>query len=206
LHQRKLLIKKGAEADIYLIDWYGRKAISKVRTPKPYRHKSLDDSIRKNRTIHEGNMLSCAKMIGIRSPFIYFIDPVRAEIVMEFIEGKNAKEMMTHDLAYRIGRYAGLLHSNNIIHGDLTTSNFIVGKKLVLLDFGLAFHSVRNEDKAVDVKLIKTILKSAYSSVYERTFNGFLKGYSKVVSAEEVGRILKNVYDIERRGRYARII
>jgi len=165
LHQRKLLIKKGAEADIYLIDWYGRKAISKVRTPKPYRHKSLDDSIRKNRTIHEGNMLSCAKMIGIRSPFIYFIDPVRAEIVMEFIEGKNAKEMMTHDLAYRIGRYAGLLHSNNIIHGDLTTSNFIVGKKLVLLDFGLAFHSVRNEDKAVDVKLIKTILKSAYSSV-----------------------------------------
>jgi TP53 regulating kinase and related kinases len=206
LHQRKLLIKKGAEADIYLIDWYGRKAISKVRTPKPYRHKSLDDSIRKNRTIHEGNMLSCAKMIGIRSPFIYFIDPVRAEIVMEFIEGKNAKEMMTHELAYRIGRYAGLLHSNNIIHGDLTTSNFIVGKKLVLLDFGLAFHSVRNEDKAVDVKLIKTILKSAYSSVYERTFNGFLKGYSKVVSAEEVGRILKNVYDIERRGRYARII
>ena len=206
MHQRKLLIKKGAEADIYLIDWYGRKAISKVRTPKPYRHKSLDDSIRKNRTIHEGNMLSCAKMIGIRSPFIYFIDPVRAEIVMEFIEGKNAKEMMTHDLAYRIGRYAGLLHSNNIIHGDLTTSNFIVGKKLVLLDFGLAFHSVRNEDKAVDVKLIKTILKSAYSSVYERTFNGFLKGYSKVVSAEEVGRILKNVYDIERRGRYARII
>jgi TP53 regulating kinase-like protein len=206
LHQRKLLIKKGAEADIYLIDWYGRKAISKVRTPKPYRHKSLDDSIRKNRTIHEGNMLSCAKMIGIRSPFIYFIDPVRAEIVMEFIEGKNAKEMMTHDLAYRIGRYAGLLHSNNIIHGDLTTSNFIVGKKLVLLDFGLAFHSVRNEDKAVDVKLIKTILKSAYSSVYERTFNGFLKGYSKMVSATEVGRILKNVYDIERRGRYARII
>jgi TP53 regulating kinase-like protein len=206
LHQRKLLIKKGAEADIYLIDWYGRKAISKVRTPKPYRHKSLDDSIRKNRTIHEGNMLSCAKMIGIRSPFIYFIDPVRAEIVMEFIEGKNAKEMMTHELAYRIGRYAGLLHSNNIIHGDLTTSNFIVGKKLVLLDFGLAFHSVRNEDKAVDVKLIKTILNSAYSSVYERTFNGFLKGYSKVVSAEEVGRILKNVYDIERRGRYARII
>jgi TP53 regulating kinase and related kinases len=206
LHQRKLLIKKGAEADIYLIDWYGRKAISKVRTPKPYRHKSLDDSIRKNRTIHEGNMLSCAKMIGIRSPFIYFIDPVRAEIVMEFIEGKNAKEMMTHDLAYRIGRYAGLLHSNNIIHGDLTTSNFIVGKKLVLLDFGLAFHSVRNEDKAVDVKLIKTILKSAYSSVYERTFNGFLKGYSKMVSAKEVGRILKNVYDIERRGRYARVI
>jgi TP53 regulating kinase-like protein len=206
LHQRKLLIKKGAEADIYLIDWYGRKAISKVRTPKPYRHKSLDDSIRKNRTIHEGNMLSCAKMIGIRSPFIYFIDPVRAEIVMEFIEGKNAKEMMTHDLAYRIGRYAGLLHSNDIIHGDLTTSNFIVGKKLVLLDFGLAFHSVRNEDKAVDVKLIKTILKSAYSSVYERTFNGFLKGYSKMVSATEVGRILKNVYDIERRGRYARII
>ena len=100
MHQRKLLIKKGAEADIYLIDWYGRKAISKVRTPKPYRHKSLDDSIRKNRTIHEGNMLSCAKMIGIRSPFIYFIDPVRAEIVMEFIEGKNAKEMMTHDFTY----------------------------------------------------------------------------------------------------------
>ena len=31
------LIKKGAEASLYLVDWHGRRAIIKARLPKKYR-------------------------------------------------------------------------------------------------------------------------------------------------------------------------
>src|SRR3712207_8858397 len=51
----------------------------------------------------------------------------------------NARDMLTLDICYKIGRCAALLHANNIIHGDLTTSNFVINKeRLVLLDFGLS--------------------------------------------------------------------
>jgi TP53 regulating kinase-like protein len=62
-----VLIKKGSEADLYLIDWYDKQAISKLRTKRSYRHPLLDRELRYRRTIHEAEMLSKAKEIGIRS-------------------------------------------------------------------------------------------------------------------------------------------
>ena len=38
----KTLLKKGAEASLYLADWHERKVIIKVRIPKKYRHPVLD--------------------------------------------------------------------------------------------------------------------------------------------------------------------
>lgn len=199
------LIKKGAEADIYLTQWGGSKAISKVRSPKTYRHKSLDTAIRKHRTIQEANFLSAAKAAGILSPFIYFVDPVNAEIVMEFIEGKNVRDALTVNLCYQIGMYAAMLHTNKIIHGDLTTSNFIVnGDRLVLLDFGLSYYSNRTEDAATDVRLIKEVFTSMHLQV-RRAFERFVKGYTSVVGEKATRRILGNVREIEQRGRYARV-
>ena len=205
-HNKKVLIKKGAEADIYLINWYGKKAILKVRTPKPYRHKSLDNEIRRYRTIHEGSMISAAKLVGVSSPFIYFIDPLHAEIIMEFVHGRNLKEVITPQLCSKMGVYAAMLHANNIVHGDLTTSNFIAGKKIVLLDFGLSYYSERMEDKAVDVRLIKQVLSSAHISIYEDAYKGFIKGYSVVTGEKKTRKVLENVAEIEQRGRYARVI
>jgi TP53 regulating kinase-like protein len=200
---KRALLKKGAEADIYITNWYGKKAITKVRAVKPYRHKSLDTEIRRRRTIHEANMLSVAKTAGVLSPFVYFIDPVACEIVMEFVSGKNAKDIMNARLSLQIGKYAGLLHSKNIVHGDLTTSNFIVGNRLVLVDFGLSFYSERLEDKAVDVRLIKEIYSSAHFSSFESLFENFLTGYSNIMSEGGTRKILEKVSNIEARGRYA---
>jgi TP53 regulating kinase-like protein len=199
-----VLIKRGAEANIYVTDWYGKKAIKKVRSAKPYRHRSLDAQIRRRRTVHEAHMLSVAKIAGVLSPFVYFIDPAACEIVMEFIPGQNAKEIMNANLSLEIGRYAGLLHSKNIVHGDLTTSNFIVGSRLVLLDFGLSFYSERLEDKAVDVRLIKEIYSSAHFSLYQSLFENFLTGYLDIMGEKSTRKILEKVSDIEKRGRYAR--
>ena len=206
MQQTKKLLKRGAEADIYVGNWYGKRMISKIRKVKSYRHKSLDDEIRKSRTINEANMISASKMTGVVSPFLYFVDPFYAEIVMEFVDGKIAKDVITPRLCEEIGKYTALLHMNDIIHGDLTTSNFIVSKKLVVLDFGLSYYSQRREDRAVDIRLIKEILSSAHVSFYKEAYEGFLLGYSEIYGEYETQKILKNVSEIERRGRYTQLM
>jgi TP53 regulating kinase and related kinases len=201
------VLSKGAEADIYRTRWFGNDAVSKIRVKKPYRQKSLDNEIRRNRTLREAIMLSNAKETGVRTPFLYFVDPVSAEIVMEFIEGTNVKEKMDENLALQMGRYAGLLHINNLIHNDLTTSNFINSKnnQLVLLDFGLSFFSERLEDKAVDIRLVKEVFSSSYATMYELIFSRFLLGYSSIIGQKYMRATLRKVREIEQRGRYSRV-
>ncbi|MDQ5842242.1 MAG: Kae1-associated serine/threonine protein kinase [Thermoproteota archaeon] len=199
-----LLIKRGAEADIYIVEWDSKKAISKVRSPKPYRHPELDSSIRKHRTIHEATFMSTAKAAGVMAPFVYFVDPGNAEIIMEFVEGQNVRDVLTPDICYQIGRCAALLHTSKIIHGDLTTSNFIMNKGLVLLDFGLSYYSERIEDMATDIRLIKEVFTSAHIAV-RKAFPCFVEGYAKVAGRKRMDKILVNVRKIEQRGRYARM-
>ena len=153
-------------------------------------------------------MLSIAKGAGIRTPFVYFVDPIATEIVMEFIEGESVKKKINEDLALQMGKCAGLLHINSIVHNDLTTSNFIKVKdnRLVLLDFGLAFFSERLEDKAVDIRLVKEVLYSSYVPICAKVFSKFLEGYSSVIGQKTSQAILRKVREIELRGRYSRIM
>jgi TP53 regulating kinase-like protein len=204
-----MLIKKGAEAEIYLINWYDKKAVRKVRTPKKYRNKLLDDEIRKKRTLHEAEMLSGAKRAGVTTPLIYFVDPKNTEIIMQYIKGNLVRDILAKNLKLSInmGVYTAKLHKNNIVHGDLTTSNFILyDSKLVLIDFGLSFYSERIEDKAVDIRLIKEIMSSAHATVFRKAFDLFMKGYESVLGHSFTSRILKKVNEIEKRGRYARVV
>ena len=201
---QQLLIKRGAEADIYIVEWNSKKAVSKVRSPKSYRHPDLDAAIRKYRTIHEASFMSAAKSAGVMTPFVYFVDPVKAEIIMEFIEGQNVRDALTPDICHNIGRCAALLHASNIIHGDLTTSNFVMNKRLVLLDFGLSYYSERTEDMATDIRLIKEVFTSAHIAV-RKAFPCFVEGYASVVGTKKIDKTLENVRKIEQRGRYARM-
>ncbi len=204
MHYR--IIKRGAEADVYLIPWYKTMAISKLRNPKKYRNITLDNLIRRRRTIHEATMLNDAKTTGIKTPFIYFLDPKHAEIIMEYIDGDNVKDILSPEIGFEIGKYVSVLHNQNIIHGDLTTSNFIKRKDdLYLIDFGLSFYSQRIEDMATDIRIIKEILSSAHIQICYQTYERFLKGY-QLTTKYNFNRILKVVKDIESRGRYARIV
>ena len=204
MHYR--IIKRGAEADVYLIPWYKTMAISKLRSPKKYRNITLDNLIRGRRTIHEATMLNDVKTTGIKTPFIYFLDPKRAEIIMEYIDGENVKNILSPEIGFEMGKYVSILHNKNIIHGDLTTSNFIKRKDdLYLIDFGLSFYSQRIEDMATDIRIIKEILSSAHIQIFYDTYKGFLKGY-ELTTNNNFSRILKVVKDIEARGRYARVV
>ena len=208
-----ILLKKGSEADLLLIDWYGKRALSKLRTQRFYRNPILDKELRHRRTIHEAEMLSKAKEARIRSPYVYFLDTYRNEIIMEYIEGAILKSVFSADLALKLGECIAKLHSKNIIHGDITTSNFILENHsqnkhtdLAIIDFGLSFFSQRLEDMASDVRMLKEVLNSVHYEIFDQAFLNFSEEYSSFSPSGRGRKVLRKVDEIQSRGRYPRIV
>ena len=204
------LIKKGAEADIYQTMWQNSKAILKIRKTKNYRNSSLDSKIRKQRTIKESQIISQVKAFGIPAPLVYFVNLKNTSIIMQEIPGKpvhDLSESKIIQLSKTIGKLVGMLHKNGIMHGDLTTSNFIFFKNNVyVIDFGLSQNTIKPEDHAVDLRLIKEILNSAHAKIMVHAWKNFLLGYKSVVGNANYVKITKLVSDIESRGRYAQVV
>jgi len=98
-----------------------------------------------------------------------------------------------------LGKKIGILHSNNIIHGDLTTSNMILDNEIKFIDFGLSFFSTKEEDKAVDLHLLRQALESKHHDIWEKCFEAALKGYKK--SYPEHSIVLNRLQKVEARGR-----
>lgn len=211
--ENRKLIKRGAEADLYSTEWFGRPAISKVRIKKKYRRKEIDNWIRAHRTLREARLMSKARSNWVSTPIIFFVDPLRGEIIMEEILGRRLKEVM-EDISITelkrtfsgIGSMIGRLHKDGIIHGDLTTSNMILFNGMVyLIDFGLSIQSQRLEDMGMDLRLLKGVLSSAHSPVFKQAYKFLIGGYRTSTGSNTTEHVLQVVEQIERRGRYARV-
>ncbi len=204
------LVKKGAEADIYLTTWNGKKSILKIRKRKEYRNEILDNRIRTLRTVREATMISEVKQFGISTPLVYFVDSKKFEIYMQFVEGRLVRDLPSNMIiktCEKIGKMVGTLHNNSIMHGDLTTSNFILLRnKLVILDFGLSQKTERIEDHAIDLRLFKEVLNSAHVEIVNKAWLSFLRGYGKIVGSQRRERVISQVSVIEKRGRYANVV
>ena len=204
------LINRGAEADVYSTIWDKKKAILKIRKTKSYRNSLLDQKIRKQRTSRESQIISQVKSFGISTPLIYFMDINKCSILMQYIDGKIVRDLKGNDIVKvcsEIGKIVGIMHKHGVMHGDLTTSNFILDKKkLFLIDFGLASRTEKPDDHAVDLRLFKEILNSAHAEVMEKSWKNFQKGYSKAVGMKYSKKILNLVAVIESRGRYATVV
>jgi TP53 regulating kinase-like protein len=205
------LIKRGAEACLYLADWHGRKVIMKRRLPKKYRVLALDEQIRAYRTIHEPQLMHEAKKAGVPTPTIYLVDAKNATIIMEYIEGEQVKQLLAkvsdgerQNLCRKIGELIGKLHRYGIVHGDLTTSNMIQTSegKIFFVDFGLGEKTKELEARGVDLHLMKRALQSTHFQFAEKCFNAVIEGYASVLGTEEVKNVLDKIREIERRGRY----
>jgi TP53 regulating kinase-like protein len=204
------LLKKGAEADIYLTQWDGLPAILKIRKAKNYRNPILDEKIRKQRTIRESRTISEVKSFGIPSPLVYFVNFKKSSILMQEIPGipiHDLPDSKIIELSREMGKLVGTMHKNGIMHGDLTTSNFILSKnKVYVIDFGLSQKSFKPEDHAVDLRLIKEILNSAHAEIMKSAWKNFLLGYKLVVGPAKYIEITQLVSVIESRGRYATVV
>ena len=206
-----MLMRKGAEASLFLEEWHERKVIMKKRLPKNYRLPKLDEQIRTYRTMHEPQLIHRAKEAGVPTPAIFMIDGKNSAIIMEFIEGKQVKQVLNDlkqeerlQLCRRVGELIGQLHDHEIIHGDLTTSNMILtpDDKVVFVDFGLGEYSAELEIRGVDLHLMKRAFQSTHYRHAEECFEAVMKGYEKIIGKTVMRSILEKIKEIEKRGRY----
>jgi len=197
----KQLLQIGAEANIYRQG----NLILKERVKKQYRHEKIDMLIRKKTTRFESRLLEKASKI-IPVPKIINVDEKNMLISMEYIDGEKLRDCFDFvdkkEVCIKIGTQVAKLHDNNIIHGDLTTSNMIVKEgNIFFIDFGLGYISTRIEDKAVDLHLLKRALDSKHYKDAEKCFNLVLKGYQK---SKDYNLIMDRFEKVEKRGRYKR--
>ena len=172
--------------------------VYKRRIEKRYRVDELDKRLRKERTKSEAKLISEARRNGVPTPIIFDVNEY--VLVMERIDGALAREVITEPISERIGEFVGILHKSGIIHGDLTTSNIIVGKRIYFIDFGLAFVESNTEARGVDVHVFFQSLQGTHES-YDELRAAFTNGYTRTFP--QAAQVLKRAAEIERRGRYA---
>jgi TP53 regulating kinase-like protein len=201
-------LQKGAEATINLASWYGKTIVIKSRHTKKYRHPQLDQRIRRFRTIHEPQLMYEAKKAGVPTPTIFLVDTKNMLIFMEFIQGKQVKHLIEtlskterSTLCFKIGVLVAKLHSQGLIHGDLTTSNMIhKNNKTFIIDFGLGSLNGKYEHKGVDIYLLKQALEAKHFENWKILLKEIFKEYKKNYS--EAKKIFERIKTVEKRGRY----
>ncbi len=204
-------LHRGAEADLFLSQLPPWRVVVKRRVRKAYRHERLDDKIRRERTVKESSTLRDAKVAGARAPSILGLDIERFSIIMTFVDGLLARDVIdemsdTHRLSLleELGRQVGFLHSAGIVHGDLTTSNIIVPDdgKPFMIDFGMSARSSEPEDCGSDLHLLQRSLVATHALDSTNSLKRVAKGYREVAGEEAARSSLRKAAEIARRGRY----
>jgi len=196
------LIGRGAEAEVY----EDKDSVVKKRVEKDYRIKEIDAPIRRFRTKREGKVIDKLKVIGIPVPSVESVDVDKGILKIEKIKGVKLRDKLNtknySKLCKDMGKMIAEMHNNDVIHGDLTTSNMIFEnklKKIFLIDFGLSFFSSKVEDKAVDIHLFRQALESKHNQFWEKGFKVFISGYGS--KSEHFKEIMGRFDQVENRGR-----
>jgi TP53 regulating kinase-like protein len=196
-------IARGAEAVITR----DGDVLTKERIRKGYRIMEIDERLRKRRTAMEAKLLRAAGRAGVNTPKI--LEEDKFSLKMEYVDGKRVRDILNDGncdrICEKIGESVGKLHSYDLIHGDLTTSNMIFrieGRDIVIyfIDFGLGFISQRAEDRAVDLYLLHEALESTHFTVLEKAWKSVLKAYMEHYSGAD--KVIKALSKVEKRGRY----
>lgn len=243
-----------AESKIYSCDFFGVPAVCKHRFPKAYRHSSLDTKLREQRTVREARALVRCHKAGIRVPVVYGVHKKSCKIFMERIAGgstvkdaldaehaklresaeeKNKEERLSDPptptvgrLLRGIGEVVGLMHNLDVIHGDLTTSNFLTTGEdaagagaptafrdarhpaeegdrngLVAIDFGLVSNKNSPEERAVDLYVLERGITSAHPFVEAFAARLVLEGYQRTVDPDKGRTTLARLALVRARGR-----
>eukprot|EP00002_Diphylleia_rotans_P029873 TRINITY_DN6103_c0_g1_i2.p1 TRINITY_DN6103_c0_g1~~TRINITY_DN6103_c0_g1_i2.p1 ORF type:complete len:214 (+),score=49.14 TRINITY_DN6103_c0_g1_i2:47-688(+) len=205
----KILLKQGAEARVYETLFFGKPAILKERLVKTYRHPTLDAKLTDRRITQEVRCISRCRKAGLDVPVIYSVNASDRTICMERVDGLSMKDHLVGGLdrtlaleyCHKLGKTLGTMHNNDIIHGDLTTSNMLVReskKSMVLIDFGLSFVSNMAEDKAVDLYVLQKAMLSTHANS-EDLFEEIVSGYR--TTAKQASETLNRLEQVRLRGR-----
>ncbi|BBL45497.1 serine/threonine protein kinase [Nanobdella aerobiophila] len=205
---KDLLKKLDIDYKEFEINYKENKIILKYRYKKKYRNEIIDNRLRKYRTRIEIKILE--KLYNkVNVPELIYNDEDFGIIIMSYIDGYKLSEYIEkldyNNILYNIGKSIGIMHKNNIVHGDLTTANMIYkDNNIYFIDFGLSFFSKRIEDFAVDIHLFKEIFKSNHWKIYG-SFNKFIEGYKESFN-DRYKDIIDRLKKVEARGRYKSIL
>jgi len=101
-------------------------------------------------------------------------------------------------LAESMGSMIAQLHAEGMVHGDLTTSNMMLRREIVLLeqssataapititliDFGLAKHTTSAEERAVDLYVLERALQSTHPTLPASFWETVLQVYAASTTA-----------------------
>ncbi len=198
---QKRIIAQGAEAILIRED----NILIKERIPKFYRIPAIDQRLRMLRTRQESRIMKKIEF----APRIYDVDEVNMKIVMDYIDEKPLKFFLDEvnnaerkRICVQIGKNIADMHSKDIIHGDLTTNNMILKDDfLYFIDFGLSFISLKPEDKAVDLHVMRQAFEGRHAKIAEECFKYVLEGYQTYL---RYSKVLERLEKVEKRGRYKR--
>jgi len=194
-------IGRGAEAVLYREG----NSVVKAREKKSYRIPEIDEELRGFRTRREIKVIKKVAKLGIPTANVISENENERKFSMQFLEGPKLRDILDRgnyrEYCRQIGWIAARLHSANIIHNDLTTSNMIVvSGKIHIIDFGLSFFSERVEDKAVDIHLLRQALESKHQEICKKAYGAVIDSYKK--NYPDALKVLERLDVVEMRGRY----
>lgn len=203
-----MLLRQGAEAEIHLTTWMGKKVIKKKRIVKNYRLREIDCDLRRKRTKKEVLLMSDARRAGISVPVIYDVDIQNSIITMEFLDAPRVKDIIDEvdedqqkKICGMLGKEIAKLHTRGLIHGDITTSNLVfLDNRIYFIDFGLGEKNREDEIRGVDMHLLMEAFQATHKN--PSCFTWVLEEYKK--NFVDAKRIEKKIEAISKRGRYMR--
>lgn len=208
------LLCQGAESRL----WTGRafddrSVVKKERFVKRYRHRELDDRLTRERMRAEVRaivrLIDRCPTLGPRMPTIWLASD--RELIMDRVSNAVTVTEYTIDrplsdcrwLYEQIGLVVACVHSAGLVHGDLTTSNFLLrpDRTVVPIDFGLASFTESDEDRAVDLYVLERSLLASHVQ-HAAGFDFVLIAYASTLRPTSAGAlVLRKLKEVQLRGR-----
>ncbi|RNJ27199.1 bifunctional N(6)-L-threonylcarbamoyladenine synthase/serine/threonine protein kinase [Halosegnis longus] len=184
---------RGAEAVVTMGE-----RVRKERVGKAYRHPTLDERLRSERTRQEARLTNLARREGVPTPVVFDVDDTDHVLEFERVGDRDLREALTEPNVRAVGRHLAACHDAGFVHGDPTPRNARVGEERVfLIDFGLGYHTKHVEDYAMDLHVFEGSLAGT-SDDADRLTEAFEAGYESRGDAA----VIAQLREVEGRGRY----
>ena len=193
--------QQGAEATVTI---EGDRVV-KRRVPRSYRHPSLDERLRRERTRVEARLTSEARRHGVPTPLVVDVDTAASTITFQYVGDSDLDAGLTAERARAVGRSLATIHDAGFVHGDPTTRNVRVesgdegADRVFLIDFGLGYHTGHEEDHAMDLHVFAQSLAGTADDA-DRLQAAAEDAYR--ATSERGDTVLDRLRAVEGRGRY----
>ena len=198
---------QGAESRVYRSQYRSQPAILKERFKKHYRLAELDQKLTKERIraemkAYEKISKKCKELSEVMPNILYsderhiiFAEIENACNVSRYFNQNEDSPELVDKMMRELGKVVANIHLCGIVHGDLTTSNFLVktlanSTHLIPIDFGLSSSSQSDEDRAVDLYVLERAIQSTHPKL---DFSGFLEAYREKMNTDKINKRLDQV-------------